>query len=104
MTGKKQSGYVPNSVFTQNDWDEVSDNPNWTEEDFARAKIATEVLPPAVVEALAKRRRGQRGPQKAPTKALVSLRLDQDIIDRFKAEGPGWQSRINEALRKSLAA
>lgn len=35
-------------------------------------------------------------------KQLVSLRLDQDVIDRFRAEGPGWQSRINAALRKHL--
>ncbi|WP_448952147.1 BrnA antitoxin family protein [Labrys neptuniae] len=104
MTGKKPSDYVPNSSFTKEDWDEVSDNPTWTEEDFAKAKPAREVLPAAMMNALAKRRRGQRGAQKAPTKALVSLRLDQDIIDRFKAEGPGWQSRINEALRKALAA
>ena len=42
-----------------------------------------------------------RPPLDAPKK-LVSLRLDQDVIDRFRAGGPGWQSRINAALRKSL--
>jgi uncharacterized protein (DUF4415 family) len=31
----------------------------------------------------------------------VSIRLDQDVIAKFKATGPGWQSRINEVLRKS---
>jgi uncharacterized protein (DUF4415 family) len=45
-------------------------------------------------------RRG-RPPLDAPKK-LVSLRLDQDVIDRFRAGGPGWQSRINAALRKHL--
>lgn len=35
------------------------------------------------------------------SKKLVSLRLDQTIIDHFRATGPGWQSRINEALRKA---
>jgi uncharacterized protein (DUF4415 family) len=35
-------------------------------------------------------------------KKLVSLRLDQDLIERFRAGGPGWQSRINAALRKHL--
>ena len=35
-------------------------------------------------------------------KKLVSLRLDQDVIDRFRAGGPGWQSRINAALRKYI--
>jgi uncharacterized protein (DUF4415 family) len=50
-------------------------------------------------EALTKRKPGQRGPQKAPTKAFISLRIDQDVLERFKADGPGWQSRINDALR-----
>src|SRR5713101_4379681 len=35
-------------------------------------------------------------------KKLIALRLDQDVIDRFRAGGPGWQSRINAALRKHL--
>jgi uncharacterized protein (DUF4415 family) len=45
-------------------------------------------------------RRG-RSPLTSP-KQLVSLRLDQDVIDRFRADGPGWQSRMNAALRKHL--
>jgi uncharacterized protein (DUF4415 family) len=36
-------------------------------------------------------------------KKLVSLRLDQDVIERFRVGGPGWQSRINAALRKHLS-
>ncbi len=43
------------------------------------------------------------GPLLDAPKKLVSLRLDQDVIDRFRAGGPGWQSRINAALRKHLA-
>lgn len=35
-------------------------------------------------------------------KQLVSLRLDPDVIARFKADGPGWQARINETLRKAV--
>jgi uncharacterized protein (DUF4415 family) len=34
-------------------------------------------------------------------KKVVSLRLDIDVIEKFKATGPGWQARINEALRKA---
>jgi uncharacterized protein (DUF4415 family) len=33
-------------------------------------------------------------------KELVPLRLDREILDHFQAGGPGWQDRINEALRK----
>jgi uncharacterized protein (DUF4415 family) len=43
-----------------------------------------------------------RGPQKRPTKRLVSLRLDPEIIERFRATGPGWQSRINDTLGDHL--
>ena len=34
-------------------------------------------------------------------KETVSLRLDRDVLDHFQAEGPGWQDRINAALRKA---
>ncbi len=45
-------------------------------------------------------RRGR--PKAAHPKKLVSLRLDQDVIERFRATGTGWQSRINETLRQHL--
>ncbi len=42
---------------------------------------------------------------KAPSipgaKELVSLRLDKDVLDHFQEDGPGWQDRINVALRKA---
>ncbi|WP_210189389.1 BrnA antitoxin family protein [Rhizobium rhizosphaerae] len=44
------------------------------------------------------RSRGQRGPQKAPVKERVGLRLDKDVIEHFRKTGPGWQSRINAVL------
>jgi len=47
-------------------------------------------------------RRGKRGPQKAPTKKLVSLRLSPEVVDHFKASGPGWQTRIDETLVKAI--
>ena len=34
-------------------------------------------------------------------KEMVSLRIDRDVLDFFQAEGPGWQDRINAALRKA---
>jgi len=79
------------------------DNPPWTEEDFARARPAREVLPPDLYAALtAKRKPGERGPQKAPTKVQVTLRLDRSVVDHFKASGPGWQTRMNAALRNHV--
>jgi uncharacterized protein (DUF4415 family) len=46
-----------------------------------------------------RRYRGQRGPQKTPTKELISLRVDRDVAAAYRASGPGWQTRANEALR-----
>lgn len=43
----------------------------------------------------------RRGRPPGSSKRLVSLRLDEAVLDRFRAEGPGWQSRINEVLRKA---
>jgi uncharacterized protein (DUF4415 family) len=41
-------------------------------------------------------------PQSVPgVKEMVSLRLDRDVLDHFQAGGPGWQDRINAALRKA---
>ena len=35
-------------------------------------------------------------------KETISLRLDRDILEHFQADGPGWQERINDALRKLI--
>lgn len=72
------------------------DSPELTEADFLRAQPAQEVVP-----TLANARR-VRGPQKAPTKTLVSMRLDPDLVARLKADGPGWQGRANELLRRAV--
>jgi uncharacterized protein (DUF4415 family) len=42
-------------------------------------------------------------PRKADRKVSVTLRLDREIVERFKATGAGWQTRINTALKKSRA-
>jgi uncharacterized protein (DUF4415 family) len=47
-------------------------------------------------------RRGKRGPQKAPTKKLVSLRLSPEVVEHFKSTGPGWQTRIDSTLLESI--
>lgn len=77
--------------------DDYDDNPEWTEEDFAQARPASEVLPPELLAALVR----QRGPQVAETKQQVTLRLDRDVLAKFRATGQGWQSRINAALREA---
>ena len=81
------------------------DSPELDEAWFERARPAAEVLPPAVyADLLALRRRpGQRGPQKSPTKQRIALRLSRDVLETFRASGEGWQTRIDEALREHLA-
>lgn len=81
--------------YTARDLREVSNNPELTKEDFAKAKPFAEALP----ELAALIRKG-RGPNRAPTKKLVSLRLSPQVLDTYKAKGPGWQSRIDEDLRR----
>ncbi|MCG1018568.1 MULTISPECIES: BrnA antitoxin family protein [Burkholderiaceae] len=74
----------------------------WTDEDFAQAKPASEVLPSKVYAALvAKRPRGR--PKAEETKVFTAIRLDADLVEAFKATGKGWQTRVNAALRQYLA-
>ena len=40
-------------------------------------------------------------PKGSGTKRPVSIRIDQDVLDHFRSGGPGWQSRMNAALRKA---
>jgi uncharacterized protein (DUF4415 family) len=43
-----------------------------------------------------------KAPSLPGAKELVSLRLDRDVLDHFQADGPGWQDRINDALKKLI--
>ena len=74
------------------------ENPEWTKADFDRSRRVWDIPELAY---LSKRRAGERGPQKLPTKQQVTLRLDRDVLERFRSTGSGWQGRINEALRKA---
>ena len=73
------------------------DNPEVSDEAFAAARPASEVCPELVADYVRR-----RGSQKTPTKELISLRVDQDVLERWRATGPGWQSRINETLRRAV--
>ena len=73
-----------------------ADNPEWTKQDFARARPLHEVIPSGALSSFKK----YRGPQKAPKKVPVSIRLSPIVVAHFKATGPGWQVRVDEALQK----
>ena len=81
------------------EWDDP-DLPEWPDEVWDRAEIAIggRVIRPATGTLT----RAGRPPQGAAPKRQVTLRLDPDVIDRFRAGGAGWQSRINAALRKAV--
>ena len=81
--------------YSARDLRDVSDSPELTKEDFTKMRSFAEALP----ELAASVRKG-RGPNKAPTEKLVSLRLSGQVIEAYKAKGPGWQSRIDADLRK----
>ena len=72
------------------------DAPEATADQLAQAKPFTEAFP-ALADAM-RRNVGGRPKAESP-KVAVSLRLDQDVVARFKASGPGWQTRMNTALR-----
>ena len=73
------------------------DAPELTAEDFARARPAVEVDREFV-----ERWRRTRGKQETPTKERVSIRLDSDITEHFRSSGPGWQTRLNDTLRRAV--
>ena len=75
------------------------DIPEMTLADFRRAKPVKDFMP-ELIPAM-KRARGR--PKSANPKQHVSLRLDAKVIAGFKAQGPGWQGRINETLARALA-
>ena len=61
------------------------DAPEWTPEMFARAVV-------------------RKGLKQVPKKALLSLRIDSDVVEWFKAQGSGYQSRMNALLRAYMEA
>ena len=81
--------------YSARDLREVSDSPEWTKKDFAKAKPFAEALP----DLAASIRKG-RGPNKAPTKKLVTIRLSGSVIEKYKSSGQGWQSRIDADLKR----
>ena len=92
-------------------------NPEWTKEDFARARPAAEVLPEFIGEKATQElmRRSRGRPLKADAlpssdaelsatgeKVNQTLRIDVDVLEAYRHEGKGWQTRINEVLREHM--
>lgn len=80
--------------------------PEATDEWFAKARPAKDVLSGLLGESAAKEMlRPKRGrPPSAAPKEHVNIRLDADIVQSFRRTGDGWQTRLNNALREWLDA
>ena len=78
------------------------DNPFWTDADFRRARPARDVLPEIFGKAVARKMLRPRGrPKTGAARTSISLRLPPEILARWKATGPGWQTRMVELLAKA---
>ncbi|MBO3759277.1 BrnA antitoxin family protein [Ciceribacter sp. L1K22] len=100
MTRSKEilSAFQEGRGYSRTDWDDVSDNPEATDEQLAQARPFREVFPDLAEKI--DRKLGR--PKSDNPKRAISIRLDAEVVERFKATGEGWQSRINEALRKAV--
>ena len=90
---------------TEGAWlDPADDAPELTDEmlDIAEFSIAGKVIRPATGYLGPNGVVRGRPPVRGQAKRQVTLRLDPDVLDRFREGGPGWQGRINEALRKAV--
>ena len=90
-----------NSKNEKEVWIDPDDAPEWTEEMFRRAAIyhGDKLIRPAS-GTLTKPGR----PKSADPKQQVTLRLDSAVLEKFRATGPGWQTRMDSALREWLAS
>ena len=68
-----------------------------TAEDMAKFRPTADVLPSSL-----KKKLDVRGPQKAPTKERITIRLSREVVDQFRESGEGWQTRVDAALREWL--
>ncbi|MDF1631732.1 BrnA antitoxin family protein [Mycoplana sp. MJR14] len=93
-----QNDFQPGRGYSKEDWDAVSDNPPLTEAEMKQARPFKEAFP-EIAEKMEKAVRGR--PKAEQTKTPVTIRLDPDIVDHYKATGKGWQSRMNDDLRKA---
>ncbi len=81
----------------------IAADPDTWDFDISKARPAREVLPD-LVERYEREQAElrKRGPQKAPTKEHISLRLDADLVEYFRSSGRGWQTRLNAMLRRAV--
>lgn len=92
--------FQPGRGYSKDDWDAV-DSPPLTDEELAALRPAKELLPRAFFDAMDEQRRSRGRPPVEHPKKQVTLRIDEDVIAKFRETGRGWQGRMNAALRKA---
>ncbi|WP_288429131.1 BrnA antitoxin family protein [uncultured Agrobacterium sp.] len=97
---KKLTEFQAGCGYDKADWDAV-DFPEMTDEELNRLRPAVDVLPPEFFEAMKQHRAARGRPALDNPKKQITLRLDEDVIARFRQTGKGWQGRMNEVLRKA---
>jgi uncharacterized protein (DUF4415 family) len=85
-------------VLIQKQISEDDEDFNSTEQELLQARPFAEVFPD-LAESI-RRTRGR--PALENPRQQISIRLDPDVIEKFKATGKGWQSRMNDILRKAV--
>ena len=88
---KLMKEFEPGHGFTKQDWDDVSDTPEWTEEDFKNARPFSEVFP----ELAQKLREGRAG-------GFEYVGVDLRVIEKLDVQGDELQRQVNEILRKAV--
>ena len=78
---------------------DFDENPEWTKEDFARAKPFKEGFPEQY--ASWKKNKGGRPPLESP-KVHIGFRLAADVVQGVRATGPGYNVRVEKVLREAL--
>ena len=80
-----------------------AENPEGTRETFARSRPARDVLPEIFGDEVASQLLRPRGrPRTGNAKTAISIRLPRETLARWKATGPGWQTRMADTLTRAL--
>lgn len=89
------------STSTESSWIDPDDAPEWTDDQFERAEIrdGDKIIRPANGTLT---RPGR--PKSEDPKQQITLRLDRAVLEKLRESGPGWQSRVNEILKKAVGA
>lgn len=79
------------------------DNPEWTAADMKKARPALDLVKEVLGDhAASELRRGRGRPLKENRKVNQTLRIDPDVLEAYRQQGKGWQTRINVVLREHM--